>query len=146
VTRVRHRIAARYPDTVAVIAILAAIFAASVHGEESPVAKITVSASPAGANFGERPVEGVMQFRGRRYLLTLQGVTGSASSVGSVFGLRRPRDITGRYASSGDGLRNESGVTIKFVPPLEIGGGVLRIDLAARMYPKASTGQGGHVE
>ena len=91
-------------------------------------------------------VEGVLQFRGNKYLLTLHGVSGSASSVGSVFGLRRPRDIGGPYTSTADGMRNESGVTIRFEPPLEIRGRTLHIELSSRLYPKASTGQGGDVE
>lgn len=134
-------------NTVAVGAIFAAsILAALAHAEESAVAKIAVSASPAASYFGERLVEGVMEFRGRRYLLTLQGVSGSASSVGSVFGLRRARDIVGPYKPAEDGLQNESGVTIRFDPPLEIRGSALQIELAARIYPKASTGQGGDFE
>ncbi len=87
-----------------------------------------------------------MRFRGSKYLLTLHGISGSASSVGSVFGLRRPRDIVGPYTSTADGMQNESGVTIRFEPPLETRGRTLRIELSSRVYPKASTGQGGDVE
>ncbi len=83
-----------------------------------------------------------MDFRGGKYLLSLQGISGPASSVGSVFGLRRARDIEGPYTQTPDGWRNQSGVTIKFDPPLAIREGQLRIDLASRIYPKASTGQG----
>jgi hypothetical protein len=43
-------------------------------------------------------------------------------------------------------MRNESGVTIRFEPPLEIRGRTLHIELSSRLYPKASTGQGGDVE
>ncbi len=129
------------------MAILVAwILAGGAHAEQSAVAKIAVSASPAASYFGERLIEGVMEFRGRKYLLTLQGVSGSAASVGSVFGLRRAQDIVGPYTSTADGLRNESGVTIRFDPPLEIHRGPLHIELAARIYPKASTGQGGDLE
>jgi len=78
--------------------------------------------------------------------LTLHGVSGPASSVGSVFGLRRPRDIVGPYTSTADGMRNESGITIRFEPPLETRGRTLRIELSSRVYPKASTGQRGDVE
>jgi hypothetical protein len=123
----------------------ASSFAGQARGEESAAAKIAVSASPAASHFGERLVEGVMEFRGRRYLLTLQGVSGSASSVGSVYGLRRAQDIVGPYSSMADGLRNQSGVTIRFDPPLEIRE-PLQIQLAARIYPKASMGQGGDID
>jgi hypothetical protein len=126
--------------------LVASILAGDTRAEEAAVAKIAVSASPAASYFGEQLVEGVMEFRGSKYLLTLQGPSGSVSSVGSVFGLRRARDIVGRYAATADGLRNESGVTIRFDPPLEIHGGRLRIELAGRIYPKASTGQGGELE
>jgi len=133
--------------TVAALAILlASIVAGVARGKESPVATVAVSASLADSYLEERVVEGVMQFRGNRYLLTLHGVSGSASSVGSVFGLRRPRDIIGPYTSTADGMRNESGVTIRFEPPLETRGGILRIELSSRVYPKASTAQGGGVE
>jgi hypothetical protein len=43
-------------------------------------------------------------------------------------------------------MRNESGVTIRFEPPLETRGRTLRIELSSRVYPKASTGQRGDVE
>ena len=131
----------------AAIAILvASILAGSVSAEETAVAKIAVSASPAASYFGDRLIEGVMEFRGRKYLLTLQGITGPASAVGSVFGLRRARDIAGPYTQTADGLRNQSGVIIRFDPPLVIAEGGLRIDLASRIYPKASTSQGSDIE
>jgi hypothetical protein len=140
-----HGLAARCAGrTWAALAIfVASIIVGGAHAAESALAKITVSASPAASYFGERLIEGVMEFRGRKYLLNLQGVSGSTSSVGSVFGIRRARDIVGRYTSTADGLRNESGVTIRFDPPLEIHGGPLQIELAGRIYPKASSGQGG---
>jgi hypothetical protein len=134
----------------ATVAAAALVFAwlmtGGAQGGESPVATVIVSASLSDSNIEERLVEGVMQFRGRKYLLTLHGISGSASSVGSVFGLRRARDIEGPYTSIADGMRNESGVTIRFEPPLETGGRTLRIELSSRVYPKASTGQGGDVE
>ena len=133
--------------SVATVALLlASIVAGGTGGEESPVATLTVSASLSESYLEERLVEGVMQFRGSKYLLTLHGVSGSASSLGSVFGLRRPRDIVGPYTSTAEGMRNESGVTIRFEPPLEIRGRTLRIELSSRVYPRASTGQGGDVE
>jgi uncharacterized protein (DUF58 family) len=132
---------------VAALALLAAsITARAALAEEFPVARIAVSASPPASYFGERIVEGVMEFRGRKYLLTFHGVGGSAASVGSVFGLRRPQDVVGPYTSTAKGWGNESGVTIRFDPPLEIRDGSLRIRLASRIYPKSSTGQGGNVE
>jgi hypothetical protein len=133
--------------TVAAVAVLfASIIAGGARGEESPVATVTISGSLSDSYLEERLIEGVMRFRGSKYLLTLHGISGSASSVGSVFGLRRPRDIVGPYTSTADGMRNESGVTIRFEPPLETRGRTLRIELSSRVYPKASTGQGGDVE
>jgi hypothetical protein len=126
--------------------VVASLVAASANGEESAVAKIAVSSSPAASYFGEELVEGVMDFRGRKYLLTLQGPSGAVSSVGSVYGLHRARDVVGPYTPTADGLRNPSGVTIRFDPPLVIREGSLRIDIASRIYPKVSTGQGGEVE
>ncbi len=122
--------------------LLASTLVAVGHAEEAPVAKIAVSASPAASYFGDRLIEGVMDFRGHKYLLTLQGISGPASSVASVFGLRRASDIVGPYTQTGDTWRNASGVTIKFNPPVTVREGPLRIDVASRIYPKASTGQG----
>lgn len=87
-----------------------------------------------------------MDFRGSKYLLTLHGTSGPVSSVGLVFGLQRARDIVGPYTPAADGLRNLSGVTIRFDPPLTIREGTLQIELASRIYPKVSTGQGGGSE
>ena len=87
-----------------------------------------------------------MDFRGRKYLLTLQGVSGRVSSVASVFRLRRARDIAGPYTPTAEGLRNPAGVTLRFDPPISISGAALRIELASRIYPKVSTGQGNDLE
>src|SRR5215468_11632255 len=85
--------------------VAASIVVADVHADETVVAKIVVSASPAASYFGERLIEGAMDFNGRKYLLTLQGVAGNVSSVASVYGLRRARDIAGPYTPTTDGLR-----------------------------------------
>ena len=130
--------------TVAAI-VLASVLAGGAYGEDA-IAKIAVSSSPAASYFGEELIEGVMHFRGRKYLLVLHGPSGALSSVGSVFGLRRARDIEGPYTSAPDGLRNPAGVTIRFDPPLVIRDGPLKIDLASKIYPKVSTGQGNDVE
>ena len=130
----------------AVTLLFASIITGGARVEESPVATVTVSASLSDSYIEERLVEGVLQFRGRKYLLTLHGISGSASSVGSVFGLRRPRDIVGPFTSTAEGMQNESGVTIRFVPPLETRGRTLRIELSSRVHPKASTGQGANSE
>jgi len=131
--------------TAATAIVLASALVGGASPEESAVAKIAVSASPAASYFGQL-IEGVMDFRGRKYLLTLQGTSGAVSSVGSVFGLRRARDIVGHYTPAADGLRNPAGVTIRFDPPLVIRNGPLQIDLASRIYPKVSTGQGNDLE
>ena len=129
--------------TLAMALVLPSVLAVGASGEDV-VAKIAVSASPAASYFGDL-VEGVMEFRGNKYLLRLHGVSVSTSSKGLVFGLRRARDIVGPYTSTADGVRNASGVTIRFDPSLEIRG-ALRIELSARIYPKGPTAQGGNVE
>jgi hypothetical protein len=126
--------------------LIASLLTPGANAQGSAVAKIAISASPTGTYFGERPVEGVMDFRGSKYLLTLQGISGSASSIASVFGLRRARDIEGPYTQTADGLHNPSGVRIRFDPPVSIGEGPLKISLASRLYPKVSTGQGNDLE
>jgi hypothetical protein len=136
----------RLSHSVAVILLLLGILAGAARAEDSAVAKIAVSASPAASYFGERLTQGVMDFRGRKYLLILHAVAGPASSVGAVFGLRRARDIEGPYTPNADGLRNPSGVTVRFEPPLVISNGPLRIEVASRIYPKVSTGQGNDLE
>ena len=128
--------------TLAILAV--AIQAAGVGAAESPVAKMTVSASPAAAAFRTDLVEGVMELHGRRFLLILDGVSGDPSSVGSVFGLERMREIVGPYKPVEGGWRNSFGVTVRFEPPLVVPGGTLRINIASQIYPKVSTGQGGY--
>lgn len=124
-------------------ALFALVLALPGRAEEAPVATIAVSTATAGSTLGERFVEGVMSFRGHDYLLTLRGVAAPASSVGSVFGLRRPGDIEGPFESTDQGLRNASGVTIRFDPPLSLAEGGLAIELSSRRNPKVS---GGHRE
>jgi hypothetical protein len=87
-----------------------------------------------------------MSFRDRKYLLTLRGVAGPARTVGSVRGLLRPRDIEGVFEPADQGLRNASGVTIRFDPPLSLAAGRLEIELLNRRYPKASGGSRDGVE
>jgi hypothetical protein len=132
--------------TVGMAIVCASIVGRAAHAEESVVAKITVSASLAASYFGEQPIEGLMDFRGRKYLLTLDGPCGPVSSVGSVFGLRRARDIVGPYTLAADGFRNPAGVTIRFDPPLALRDASLKIELASLIYPKVSTGQGNDLE
>ena len=84
-----------------------------------------------------------MSFRGHDYLLRLRGVTEPATTVGSVYGLLRPRDIVGLFEPADQGLRNASGVTSRFDPPLPIGAAGLEIEVSSRMQPKVS---GGHRE
>jgi hypothetical protein len=126
--------------------LLAGVVAARSGAGELPVGTIEVSASPLVAPLAERRVEGVLSFRGRRYLLDLRGVAGPASSEGSVFGLRRARDVVGPYTATAEGWRSESGAVIRFDPPLALDGGPLRIEIESRIYPKASLGQGNELE
>jgi len=122
-------------------ALLALLLTAPAGADEPPVAKITVSSAPAGSNLGGRLVEGEMSFRSQDYLLTLRGVAQSVNTVG--YGLLRPRDIEGTFQSSDRGLRNASGVTIRFEPPLPLEAGRLEIELSRQISPKSSGGQPG---
>ena len=124
-------------------ALLALLSQEPSSADEAPVATIAVSSATSGSSLGGRLVEGVMHFRDHDYLLTLRGVTGPARTVGSVYGLLRPRDIEGTFQPSDQGLRNASGVTIRFDPPLPVGAGGLEIELSSRFNPKISGGQPG---
>jgi hypothetical protein len=104
-------------------------------------AKIVVSSATAGSSLGGRLIEGVMTFHGRDYLLTLRGIAESVTTVGAVGGLLRTRDIEGTFEPSVQGLRNSSGVTIRFEPPLSLVAGRLEIEVSRRMSsPKVSGG------
>lgn len=124
-------------------ALLALLSSGPARADEAPVATIKVSSATSGSSLGGRLVEGVMHFRGHDYLLTLRGVMESASTVGSVYGLLRPRDIEGVFQPSDQGLRNASGVTIRFDPPLSLGAAGLEIEVSSRFNPKVSGGQPG---
>jgi len=133
----------RSPSAVACAVLLAVLLTASARADEAPVATIAVSSGTAGSSLSGDLVEGVMTFRGSTYLLALRGVADSAKNVGSVRGLLRPRDIEGVFELSDQGLRNTSGVTIRFDPPLSLRAGRLEIEILNQRYPKAS---GGHFE
>jgi hypothetical protein len=124
-------------------ALLALLLTSPASADEAPVATIRVSSATSGSSLGGRLVEGVMRFRGHDYLLRLRGVTESATTLGSVYGLLRPRDIEGLFKPSDQGLRNASAVTIRFDPPLSIGASGLEIEVSSRIQPKVS---GGHRE
>jgi hypothetical protein len=132
----------------AVLVAVVALVATESWGEvaRKPDATLTVSASTATSGLGLTLVEGVLRHRDKVYLLTLRGAPPAARLTGQVYGLRQPRDIEGDYTRGPEGLRNERGVTLVFDPPLALQGGRLQVDLSARIYPKASTGQRGTVE
>ena len=130
----------------ATVALLALVLAAPARPDEAPVARIAVSSATAGSSFGGDLVEGVMTFRDSEYLLTLRGVAEPARTVGAVRGLLRARDIEGVFEPSDQGLRNTSGVTIRFDPPLSLRTGRLEIELLNRKYPKVSGGHRDGVE
>ncbi len=112
----------------------------------APDATILVSSSTASSVLGLALVEGTLRYRDKVYLLTLRGAQPAGGTTGKVYGLRQPRDIEGAYTAADGGLRNERGVSIVFVPPLDVSSGRLQIDLSSRVYPKASTGQRGTVD
>jgi len=121
-------------------ALLALLLSARAHGDDAPVASITVTSATAGSSLGGQLVEGVMRFRDRDYLLTLHGVARSVTTRGSVVGLKRARDIEGVFHPVGEGLANKSGVTVRFDPPLSLEGDRLEIELLGGMQPKVSRG------
>jgi hypothetical protein len=128
------------------VLMLFGLLGVAAGGEQAPVAKITVSSSPAASTLGVRLVEGVMTFRGHTYLLTLRGVAATTSTVGSVSNLVRARDIEGVYRLADGELRNDASVRLRFDPPLALEAGQVEIQIASRIYPKVSTGQGNSVE
>jgi hypothetical protein len=119
------------------------LLTAPARAEEVVVATIKVSSATAGSSLAGRLVEGLMTFRDAEYLLTLRGLAKSANSTGTVRGLVRARDIAGFYEVTDQGLRNASGVTVQFDPPLELAKDKLEIELSSRRTPKVS---GGHRE
>ena len=139
---VKTRSVRRRVSCIAAAVFLSLLPNATALADDEPVATITVSSATAGSSFG-RLVEGVMRFRGNDYRLTLRGVTESARTGGSVYGLLRPRDIEGVFQPSDQGLRNASGVTIRFDPPLALGAAGLEIEVSSRFSPKNSGGQHG---
>jgi hypothetical protein len=128
---------------VASAAVLALLLAAYARADDAPVATITVTSATAGSSLGGKLVEGVMRFRDRQYLLTLHGVATSVTTRGSVFGLKRAGDIEGVFEPAGDALRNKSGVTVRFDPPLALEAGRLQIEATSGMQPKVSRGHRG---
>ena len=129
----------------AVASALLLLFLLSVaaRADEAAVATIKVSSAPAGGSLSGQLVRGVMSWRGHDYLLTLRGVAVPVTSVGSVRGLVRPRDIEGVFKPSQDGMRNTSNVTIVFDPPLSLEAGRLEINVLSALQPKVSTGTPG---
>ena len=124
-------------------ALLALLLTSPARSDETPVATIRVTSATSGSSLGGRLVEGVMSFRGNDYLLRLRGLAQSANTVGSVHRLVRARDIAGVFEPTDEGLRNASGVTIRFDPPLVLEKDRLEIELSSRRTPKVS---GGHRE
>lgn len=122
------------------ITLLALLLPASARSDDAPVATITVTSATAGSSLGGRLVEGVMRFRDRDYLLTLHGVATSVTTRGSVVGLQRARDIEGVFRPTGQELKNTSGVTIRFDPPLSFEANRLEIEISGSMQPKVSRG------
>jgi hypothetical protein len=123
--------------------LLALALAVLARAEDAPVATIAVSSATSGSSLGGSLVEGVMTFRGSDYLLTLRGLAESISTTGSVRGLLRARDVEGVFEPIDQGLRNTSGVTVRFDPPLKLTAGRLEIELLQRKYPKASGSRDG---
>ena len=124
-------------------ALLFALALASIApAADAPDAVIVVTSATAGSSIGQL-VQGRMRYRDHDYLLTLRGVATPETSRGSVYGLQKTRDIQGTFRVSGDVLRNASGVTIRFEPPLRVKEDRVEIELEGLMHPKNTPGQGG---
>jgi hypothetical protein len=122
-------------------ALIALAICGAAHAEDAPVATISVTSATAGSSLGQL-VEGVMRYRDQKILLTLHGVAKSVTTRGAVFGLQRPRDIEGTFRPVGPVLRNASGVTIRFDPPLILQENRLAIEISGGLQPKVSRGNG----
>jgi hypothetical protein len=127
----------------AAIALLGLLLPAGARSEDAPAATITVTSATAGSSLEGHLVEGVMRFHDREILLTLHGVATSVSTRGSVTGLLRARDIEGVFRPAGGVLKNASGVTIRFDPPLSLEANRLEIEISGGMQPKVSRGEPG---
>src|SRR5258706_12332050 len=103
-------------------ALLALLLSARAHGDDAPVASITVTSATAGSSLGGQLVEGVMRFRDRDYLLTLHGVARSVTTRGSVGGLKPARAIEGLLHPSARALQNKAGLTSHLDPPRSLEG------------------------
>ena len=123
--------------------LLTLVLSAAALAADEPVATIKVTSSTSGSSLSGRLVQGVMSFRGHDYLLTLRGIAESVNTVGSVRGMLRPRDIEGVFQPSDQGLKNGSGVTVAFDPPVKLEAGRLEIEVSSGIQPKVS---GGHRE
>src|SRR5262245_15281231 len=124
----------------AVLLALVLTAPAPARADDAPAATIAVSPATSGSSVGGSLVEGVMRFRGREDRLALRGIAEQATTVGAVRGLLRARDIEGVFEPSDQGLRNTSGVTVRFDPALSLAAGRLEIELLNRRYPKVSGG------
>jgi hypothetical protein len=125
-----------------VAVVHALLVGTAAHADEAPAATIKVASATSGSSISGL-VQGVMMFQGRDYILILRGVQGPVKSTGTVPRLLRARDIEGVYKPSGPELRSDSGVAIRFDPPLSLGEGPLEIEIQNRVSPKVS---GGHRE
>ena len=108
-------------------------------GEDTPVATIDVSSATSGIG---QLVEGKMTFRGNAYVVTLRGLAEPIRAEGTVDQMVRAQDISGVFRpinAEGD-LRNASGVTVHFDPPLKLESDRLEIELTSRRTPKISEG------
>jgi len=116
-------------SVIAIIAVLLAVAGASTvaHADSG---RIRISVIKAGWVIGGSGGNGVLDFRGRRYPLSIgglsYGLTFGASQtnlVGTVTNIRRPSDVAGVYGAAGAGLavgggaqaivlRNEKGAVL----------------------------------
>ncbi len=116
-------------SVIAIIAVLLAVAGAST-AAHADSGSIRISVIKAGWVIGGSGGNGVLDFRGRRYPLSIgglsYGLTFGASQtnlVGTVTNIRRPSDVAGVYGAAGAGLavgggaqaivlRNEKGAVL----------------------------------
>ncbi|MFO1324507.1 MAG: hypothetical protein U1F15_10610 [Burkholderiales bacterium] len=95
-----------------------------------PDATIEVAGSSVGVGVGFTEAKGTLTYQGKRYPVTLQGVSlaqvgaSSITAAGEVYHLARLQDVTGSYAAASAGaalsdgrtettMKNQNGVVMK---------------------------------
>ena len=112
-------------------ALTFAAFAASADAQDARDGTVTFSGGSLGVGIGYSWGGGVLNFKGRTYPFTVDGLSvgdvgvSSIEGAGEVYNLTRPEDFAGNYVAAGTGatlagggsvavLENQQGVIIHF--------------------------------